>query len=185
MNTLSKLLLAAGLAATSGAASAQTVEAAGSTIGAAAIQKNWTAPAHRMYSQALVDDMMAKRGDLLSLTLQGEPPGHKGVYTMFAGSFPERIGKVSSDVDVLVMAKGYSILDPRWNRDETPRKSVYLLPLRDRAGKNIGLTVVAFKNPAGSNKTEKDFFLAASDLRDELAKRIPSHAALFGPVPAP
>jgi hypothetical protein len=148
----------------------------------ATIQKNWTPPAHKMHAQALVDDVMARHPELLSLTLQGTPPGEKGIYTMFAGSFPDRIGKVSSDVDVLVITKGYSILDPRWNKDDNPRKSVHLLPLRDKAGQNIGLAVVAFKNPAGTNKTEKDFFLAASDIRDALAKRIPSHAALFAPA---
>jgi len=87
-----------------------------------AIKKNWTAPSHKMLSQALVDDVMARRPELLSFTLQGEPPGQKGVYTMFAGSFPDRVGKVSSDVDVLVITKGYTILDTRWQKDETPRK---------------------------------------------------------------
>jgi hypothetical protein len=149
---------------------------------APAIQKNWVAPAHRMYAQALVDETMARHSELLSLTLQGTPPGEKGIYTMFAGSFPERIGKASSDVDELVITKGYTILDPRWNKDDNPRKSVYLLPLRDRAGLNIGLAVIAFRNPAGSKKSEKDFFLEASSLRDALAARIPSHAALFAPA---
>ncbi|CAN7753534.1 hypothetical protein LJR290_006836 [Variovorax sp. LjRoot290] len=151
----------------------------------AAIQKNWTAPMHKMLAQALVDDVMASHPELLSLTLQGEPPGHKGVYTMFAGSFPDRIGKVSSAVDVLVITKGYTILDPRWNQDDNPRKSTYLTPLRDKAGQNVGLAVVVFKNPAGTNKSEKEFFLAASEIRDKLAQRIPSHAALFGPAAQP
>ena len=100
---------------------------------------------------------------------------------MFAGSFPDRVGKVSSDVDVLVITKGYTILDPRWQKDETPRKSVHLLPLRDKAGQNVGLAVIAFKNDSG--KSEKEFFLAASDIRDQLAKRIANHAALFAPAP--
>jgi len=42
--------------------------------------------------------------------------------------------------------------------------------------------VIAFKNDSGS-KSEKEFFLAASDIRDQLAKRIPNHAALFAPAP--
>jgi hypothetical protein len=37
----------------------------------------------------------------------------------------------------------------------------------------------------GTKKTEKEFFLAASDIRDSLAQRIPSHAALFAPAPQP
>ena len=175
---LSKITVAAVLGACV-AAGAWAAEPAAATP---AIKKNWTAPAHKMLSQVLVDDVMARHPELLSFTLQGEPPGQKGVYTMFAGSFPDRIGKVSSDVDVLVITKGYTILDPRWQKDETPRKSVHLLPLRDKAGQNVGLAVIAFKNDSGS-KSEKEFFLAASDIRDQLAKRIPNHTALFAPAP--
>lgn len=153
--------------------------AGGASVGTVPVLKNWTAPDYKMASQALVDSTFAKHPELLSLTLQGEPPGHKGIHTMFAGTFPERIGKMSSDVDVLVMTKGYTILDPRWNRQENPAKSVYLLPLRDKAGQNVGLTVIVFK---GNAKTEKEYFLAASAIRDEMAGQIASHAALFAPA---
>jgi len=54
-----------------------------------------------------------------------------------------------------------------------------MLPLRDAAGENVGELVLAYRNPANSGKTEKDFFLAASRLRDGLMKRIVSYAALF------
>ena len=175
MKLLSTLTLAAAL----GAAFTAPALAADPSVGTAPVIKNWTPPSHKMLSQAIADDMMAKYPELLSLTMQGEPPGHKGINTMFAGSFPERIGKMSSDVDVLVITKGYTILDPRWNRNENPPKSVYLLPLRDQSGKNVGLTVIVFK---GNTKTEKEYFLAASDIRDEMAKRIPSHAAMFQPA---
>ena len=178
MQLISKLTLAAAL----GLALAAPATAADPVVGTPSVAKNWTPPAHKMLSQALADEMMKKYPELLSLTMQGEPTGHKGVYTMFAGSFPDRIGKVSSEVDVLVITKGYTILDPRWNRNENPRKSVYLLPLRDQAGQNVGLTVIVFK---GNAKSEKDFFLAASSIRDEMAKRIPSHAALFEPAAQP
>jgi hypothetical protein len=33
-----------------------------------------------------------------------------------------------------------------------------------------------------SGKTEKDFYLAASGLRDTLSKKIPGYAALFAPA---
>ncbi len=181
METFAKIAVGAALCLSAATVGAQTAPASG-TVGSAAIVKNWTAPSHRMLAQALVDEAMAKHPELLSLTLQGEPPGHKDVHTMFAGSFPERIGKKSSDVDSLVITKGYSILDPRWKMSDNPRKSTYLLPLRDKAGQNVGLAVIVFKNPAATNKTEKDFFPAAAAIRDELAARTPSHAALFAPV---
>src|SRR6516225_2492813 len=57
-----------------------------------AADKNWTAPAHKIYGQKLSDDTMAKHPELLSVTLHGTPPGMNEVYTMFAGSFPDRIG---------------------------------------------------------------------------------------------
>ena len=54
--------------------------------------KNWTAPAAKIYAQKLVDEIMATHTELLSTTLHGVPPGQTDTYTMFAGSFPERIG---------------------------------------------------------------------------------------------
>lgn len=158
---------------------------AGDKVGELPVVKNWTAPKHKMLSQALVDETFAKHPELQSLTLQGVPPGYKGTVksTMFAGTFPERIGKMSSDLDVLVVEKGYTILDPRWNMKDTPPKVTILIPLRDKANQNVGLAVVVFKHPAGATKTEKEYFLAAATIRDELAARIPSHAALFAPAP--
>ena len=55
-------------------------------------------------------------------------------------------------------------------------------PLRDASGQNVGEIVIAYKNPADSGKTEKDFFLAATHLRDRLMKKIPTYAALFEPA---
>lgn len=158
--------------------------ATGDAVGSIPVVKNWTAPAYKMMSQALVEETFAKHPELQSLTLQGVPTGQKGAVksTMFAGTFPERIGKMSSDVDVLVVEKGYTILDPRWNMKDNPPKCTILIPLRDKAGQNVGLAVVVFKNPAGSQKTEKEYFLAAAAIRDEMAARIPSHAALFMPA---
>jgi|SRR5581483_8193715 len=48
--------------------------------------------AAKIYAQALSDQFMAQHPELLSVTFHGTPPGDPGVYTMFAGSYPERIG---------------------------------------------------------------------------------------------
>jgi hypothetical protein len=56
------------------------------------------------------------------------------------------------------------------------------LPLRDAAGENIGLIVLTCKNADKSGKTDKDFFVAGTKLRDDPEKDIPSFAALFEPV---
>jgi len=59
---------------------------------------------------------------------------------------------------------------------------VVLMPLRNASGENIGLLVLAYKNPPNSGKSETDFFLAATALRDGLQKQIPSYADLFKPA---
>jgi hypothetical protein len=101
---------------------------------------------------------------------------------MFAGSYPDRIGNADDPDDIDISKKGITILDPRWHRtNDTVKKFVMMLPLRDASGENVGEIVIAYKNPEGSGKTEKDFFLASTRLRDGLMKKIPSYAALFGP----
>jgi hypothetical protein len=151
--------------------------ASGSTFAA---DKNWSPPAGRIYAQRLSDETMKSHPELLSITIHGVPPGLHEVYTMFAGSYPDRIGNPDDPDDIDVSKKGITIVDPRWRRTKDPvPKFVVLMPLRDRAGENIGLVVYAFKVPRESNAGERKFYLEALDLRDALAKRIPSYESLF------
>lgn len=145
--------------------------------------KNWTPPPAKSYAQSLSDEIMAKHPELISVTFHGVPPGLDKVYTMFAGSFPERIGNPDDPDDIDVITKGITIVDPRWNKKDPVKKFVMMMPLRDAGGGHIGLLVLAYKNPPNSGKTETDFFLAATELRDNLQKRIPSYADLFRPAP--
>ncbi len=158
----------------------------GATQGAPAAPpkaKNWKPPATTIYAQTLSDQIMAEHPELISVTFHGVPPGLDKVYTMFAGSFPERIGNADDPDDIEVITKGITIVDPRWRRLNDPvRKFVMMLPLRDAGGENVGLIVLAYKNPANSGKTEKDFFLASTALRDGLQAKIPSYTRLFDPV---
>ena len=55
-------------------------------------KKNWTPPAYKIYAQVLSDQIMAAHPEIISITFHGVPPGLKDVYTMFAGSYPDRIG---------------------------------------------------------------------------------------------
>jgi hypothetical protein len=145
--------------------------------------KNWTAPAAKIYAQQLSDEIMASHPELISVTFHGVPPGQPETYTMFAGSFPERIGNADDPDDIDISKKGITILDPRWHRpNDTVKKFVMMLPLREASGENVGEIVIAYKNPADSRKTEKDFFLASTALRDGLMKKIQSYAALFEPA---
>ena len=143
--------------------------------------KNWTPPAAKLYVQTLTERIMAEHPDLISVTFHGVPPGAAPkTYTMFGGSYPDRIGNPDDPDDVMVIETGVTLLDPRWHRTkDAVRKFVVQTPLRDAAGENIGLIVIAYKNPVNSGKTDRDFFLAGTKLRDDLQKQIPSFAALF------
>lgn len=156
------------------------------SLGAA--PKNWTPPAYKIYGQVLSDQIMAANPELISITLHGVPPGLDKVYTMFAGSFPERIGNGDDPDDIMVIELGITILDPRWHRTkDTAKKFVVMMPLRDASGENVGLLVAAYKNEAfsptgSSSKLEAEFFAKGVKLRDELQKKIPSYAGLFAPA---
>ncbi|MDB6089851.1 MAG: hypothetical protein JWN85_2635 [Gammaproteobacteria bacterium] len=142
--------------------------------------KNWTPPATKIYAQKLADEIMAAHPELISVTFHGIPPGQTDAYTMFAGSLPDRIGNVDDPDDVDISKKGITIVDPRWHRtNDTVKKFVMMLPLRDVSGENVGEIVIAYKNPPDSGKTEEDFFLASTRLRDGLMRKIPSYPALF------
>ena len=157
------------------------VDALGVTVEAA--DKNWAPPAQKIYGQKLSDETMSKHPELLSITLHGTPPGMNEVYTMFAGSYPERIGNADDPDDIDVIKKGITIVDPRWKRTkDDPKKTVVLMPMRDVKGENIGLVVYAFKNPPANPHTsaeEVSLLKKSTVLRDALAKKIPSYNALF------
>jgi hypothetical protein len=144
--------------------------------------RNWAPPASRIYAQRLSDAIMAQHPELASVTFHGVPPGLVKVYTMFAGSFPDRIGNADDLDDIDVITKGITVLDPKWHRSDWQKKFGVSLPLRDRSGENVGLITYAFKNEPGSGKGEREFFLAAAALRDSLAAEIPSYGALFDPA---
>jgi hypothetical protein len=142
--------------------------------------KNWAPPPYKIYAQTLSDHIMAQHPELISVTFHGVPPGMSKVYTMFAGSYPDRIGNPDDPDDIMVSELGITIVDPRWHRPkDSVKKFVMMLPLRDANGENVGLLVLAYKNPADSGRTEKDFFLASSALRDSLQQQIPNYGALF------
>jgi hypothetical protein len=145
--------------------------------------KNWTPPAKPIYAQRLADEIMATHPELLSVTFHGVPPGQTDTYTMFAGSYPDRIGNADDPDDIDISKKGITIVDPRWHRpQDTVRKFVMMLPLRDAKADNIGELVLAYKNPQPSPKNEQHFFLASTALRDALMRKISSYGALFEPA---
>jgi hypothetical protein len=101
---------------------------------------------------------------------------------MFAGTWPDRIGKVSAADDVMVIESGFTIIDPRWNKHDPEPKFLVLVPLRDRIGKNVGCIVFAFRNPQTATKSDEAFLREANSMRDGLQAQIADHAALFAPA---
>jgi hypothetical protein len=183
MKTLTRIICVTLLGASIALGAAPLYAQAPAAPAASDKKKNWTAPNHRMYGQQLVDEQMAKHKELLSATLHGTPPGTKDVYTMFAGSFPERIGNPDDPDDIDVIKKGITILDPRWKRvNDKDKKFVVLVPMRDAKGENVGLVVYAFKNPPKPSGMEEHYLKESNKLRDELAKKIPSYNGLFDAV---
>jgi len=154
--------------------------------GLSAAEKNWAPPAGKIYAQTLVERIMAKHPELISVTLHGVPPDQSKVYTMFAGSYLDRIGNPDDPDDIMVTDKGITILDPRWHKPNDPvKKYVVQLPLRDDSGENVGLIVLAYHHEAGSKKGDREYLDAAMKLRDALERKIPSYAALFQPATEP
>lgn len=177
------ILSAAMAAALGGAAPAWAQAPAPAPTPAPPPAKNWTPPAAKTYAQLLSDRTMAAHPELLSVTFHGVPPGAHEVYTMFAGSYPERVGNPDDPDDIDVTRKGITILDPRWRRtNDTVKKFVVLMPLRDAHAQNVGLIVYAFRTEAQPGKGERDYSLQAMDLRDALQKDIPTYEALFQPA---
>ena len=146
-------------------------------------KKNWTPPPYKIYAQQLSDEIMAHHPELISVTFHGVPPGLTDVYTMIAGSFPERIGNPDDEDDVMIIKLGITIVDPRWHRTkDTVKKFVMMMPLRDASGETCGSLILAYKNDGANAKGERGFFTMASDLRDALQKKIPTYAGLYAKV---
>lgn len=170
--------LAAGLAGAALLGLAPVAACAQTAPAPAPVEKNWTAPTYKTAGQALVERFMAANPDLLSITLHAIPPG-KSAYTMFAGSWPDRVGKVSADDDIMSATQGFVILDPRYGKKDPVQKFLVIIPLRDAKATNIGAIVFGFKD-SGLNERSAPYYLArATALREAMQASIPDHAAMF------
>jgi hypothetical protein len=147
--------------------------------------KNWVAPAKKIHAQVLIDELMATHPELASATMHGRPPGAKGeIFTMFAGSFPDRIGNESSPGDLITIKKGVSQVESKWGTPDWQKKVSVVLPLKDSSGKYLSAAIVlAFKTSPDSGKVDTDYLQPGVVIRDALKSRIPSFESLFAPGP--
>ena len=125
-------------------------------------------------AQTLVNEQMAKHPELLVLGMHAPKPGAKDSH-MIASNL-DRIGKEDDEDDLAVARERKTILAPNMKE---PDKFEVAVPLKDANGKVIGSLSTVFKYAAGDDEVK--MHVAALAIRDEVAKKIPSVAALFGP----
>lgn len=128
----------------------------------------------RTEAQALVDATLKRHPEILILAIHSTPPGSK--VNMISGSNIGRIGKPADEDDLRVIEKGAI------NREinETGKRFEAELPLNDRHGKRIGALGVVFAYHPGEDK--EALVARAEKIRDEMAAKITSPAALAKPV---
>ena len=127
------------------------------------------------YAQKLVNEFTRKHPDLLVMMIHATPPGKPATANAIIGSNIGRVGKIADDDDLRVIEKGPTNLEVADTGDRYETE----LPLLDAKGQRIGALGLVFKLNAGANKDALHAHGIA--IRDQLAKRIPSSAALFKP----
>lgn len=144
--------------------------------------KNWVAPAGKNLAQSIVDGIVAGHPELVSITVHAVPAGMTD-YTMIAGTFPDRVGNVSSPGDVITAKKGVTQVESKWGTPDFNKKVSILVPLKDQSGKYLPVTMVlAFKQSPDSGLIDIDFMQPGVRIRDAVASKIPSTEALFSIV---
>ncbi len=123
-------------------------------------------------AQALVDATLQRFPELVTLSLHVAQTG--GENTIVASSFG-RIGK-ALDKDDLHVERDGAVLHEVTNNGH---RLAVELPLNDRQGETIGALSASFSVPPGTDP--QSLYPRAIALRDAMARRIASRAALFAP----
>lgn len=143
--------------------------------------KNWVAPPYKMHAQVLVDELIAKHPEVVSITIHAVPAELPAdTYTMMAGSFPDRIGNESSPGDIITAKKGATQIESKWGTENWQKKVSAVLPLKDSKGNYLpAAIIIAFETSADNGKIDTDFMAPGIAIRDSLNSRIPNVQALF------
>jgi hypothetical protein len=140
----------------------------------------WQPPPYKMYAQVLSDEIRAAHPELQGANIHAKIPNTDG-YTYVAG-LAFRVGSYEDPKDDLyVIKEGVTIVDPRRGKtDRDGPKYEIAIPLRQSDGQEIGQLVLIFNKSAyRGSSLEKDAYIEAIDVRNELAKRIKSNDQLF------
>ena len=129
---------------------------------------------HATYAQTLVDQTLQAHPELIILAIHATPPGSKT--DVILGSNIGRIGKAADEDDLRVVDKG--AINKEVN--EGGKRFEAEVPLNDARGRRIGALGVVFNYREGDDK--EALTANALKIRDELAGRIRSSAALVAPA---
>jgi len=123
------------------------------------------------YGQSLVDDALLKHSKVVILALHVQPD--KSASNVIIASNIGRIGKKADEDDLQVIATGEDKLE----LNETGDRYEVEQTLKDISGTTIGAVGVVFAYAKGQDTAP--LLAEAKAVRDELAARIPSAAALL------
>jgi hypothetical protein len=121
----------------------------------------------------LVDEAMASNPGVQKMGLHVNPPSSQD-NVVIANNIPSKIGKKSSAKDLSVMTSEKSTV--AMVNGTSPFYDL-ALPLRDAAGKTIGMIVMEIRGTAA--KDEADALHQAESITNAMQERIPNQAALF------
>jgi flagellar basal body-associated protein FliL len=130
-----------------------------------------TAIPTQTYGQSLVDEALLKHSKVVILALHVQPD--KSANNVIIASNIGRIGKKADEDDLHVIATGEDKLE----LNETGDRYEVEQTLKDNSGATIGAVGVVFAYVKGQDTAPLQS--EAKAVRDELAARIPSAAALF------
>jgi hypothetical protein len=122
-------------------------------------------------AQQLVDESLATHTDVLIMAIHAASPGNKDY--VIAASNIGRIGKIADQDDLKVIRTSVANLEV----NDTGNRFEAEVPLLNSTKQSIGALSVVFPYIVGDDKHALQ--VRAEKIRDELAARIPSAAALF------
>ena len=142
------------------------------------VQARYLTPAeNHIEAQALVNRIAAADASLVSVGLHVAAPGTHD-YRIIATTL-NVIGKRSDPEDLEIAVGGSTVLLPP---NVAKAKLGIMLPLHDRAGRQIGALALAFAWRPGLDQAR--LLARAIAIRDQIAADSPSAAALFAPTGA-
>ena len=131
------------------------------------------APSHT-YAQQLVEELLERHPEIEILAIHATPP--ESDYNIIAGSNIGRLGKKADNDDMRCVFTG----KPNLEVNSTGNHFEDELILLDASGKTIGALGVVFNYKSGDDKAA--LAKIADQVRDEMKEKLPTKAALFGPV---